>query len=233
MDSARHRLVVLSNPMPGKRDEYEEWYEGHLEQVLTVPGIDAAQRFRLSDDQFPAGLIPPSDHQFLTIYEVSGDPAIVGDALLQPDMSEVPDVFDHASERAWWYTAAGEILGDPIEAPRTKLVVFSNSASEELDAELNDWYDAHLSGVIAIGAGVVSAQRFRASTYQFPPERMPSPTHRYLAIYDTDSSEAHTCNTLGDAMQKYDHPHALDVATLRDWMWTAASDRRHAMSAAQ
>lgn len=226
MSTASHRLLVLSNPAPGKEREYNAWYEEHMDLVLTVPGIDAAQRFRFSDDQFPADLIPPSDHRFLAIYEVSADPAAVIEALMAPEMADVPEVFDRASERAWWYTAIGDIAGAPQENPATKLAVFSNPASLELDGELNQWYDNHLADVLAIGAGAVSAQRFRLSDQQFPAEATPPSSHRYLALYDTAVPEAQTCDTLAAAMVQHEHPRALDGGSLRDWMYTAVSPRR-------
>jgi len=39
--------VVLSNPAPGREDEFNAWYtDRHLRDVLDVPGYLAAQRFR-------------------------------------------------------------------------------------------------------------------------------------------------------------------------------------------
>ncbi|SKC11581.1 DUF4286 family protein [Sphingopyxis flava] len=41
-------LVVLTKPVEGREDEYNEWYTGrHLDDVLQVPGFVAAQRFRM------------------------------------------------------------------------------------------------------------------------------------------------------------------------------------------
>jgi len=44
-------FVVLSNPVGGREDEYNDWYTNqHLADVTAVPGFVAAQRFRLLDD---------------------------------------------------------------------------------------------------------------------------------------------------------------------------------------
>ena len=41
--------VVLTRPVTGKEDEYNRWYtEQHLGDVLRVPGVVAARRFRLA-----------------------------------------------------------------------------------------------------------------------------------------------------------------------------------------
>ena len=55
---------------------------------------------------------------------------------------------------------------------------------------------------------------------------MPPSSHRYLALYDTVVPPSETATTLATAMASYEHPHALDKASLRDWMFTAISSRR-------
>jgi hypothetical protein len=224
-----HRLLVLSNAAPGRDAEFNAWYDAHVPHVLEVPGIDAAHRLRFSADQFPADVMPASPHTYISIYEVSSDPASIIEALLAPQFAEgLPDAFDTASERAWWYTAVGERVGPAVEDPDNKLLVFSNPATEALDGELNAWYDHHLHDVLAIDAGVVNAQRFRFSDQQFPESVMPPSEHRYLAIYDTNVPPAKTAGTLAAAMVGYEHPHALDGVTLRDWMFSPLGARQRA-----
>ena len=154
-----HRLLVLSNAVTGRDDEFNEWYDEHLDHVLAVPGIEAAQRFRFSDGQFPPDVIPPSKHRYLTIYEVSRSPSAVIPALLDPRLADsLPEAFDRETERAWWYSMVGEREGTAVESPAHKLAVFSNPTTPELDVALNEWYDEHLGAVIATpGAGVVNA----------------------------------------------------------------------------
>lgn len=42
--------VVQSNPVPGREEEYNRWYnERHLADVLAVPGFVSAQRFKIAD----------------------------------------------------------------------------------------------------------------------------------------------------------------------------------------
>jgi hypothetical protein len=224
-----HRLLVLSNAAPGRDAEFNAWYDAHVPHVLEVPGIDTAQRFRFSADQFPSSVMPPSPHTYVSVYEVSRDPAEIIPALVSPEFAEgLPDAFDTASERAWWYTAVGERVGSAVDDPQHKLLVFSNPAAEALDRELNAWYDHHLHDVLALDAGVVNAQRFRLSEQQFPESVMPPSEHRYLAVYDTDVAPAKTCATLAAAMEGYEHPHSLDLETLRDWMFSRLGARQRA-----
>jgi hypothetical protein len=68
---AKQILVVLTNPMPGQENEYNRWYtEQHLDDVLKVPGMIAAQRFKLALDG--AKSLPGP---YLAIYEMeTSDP---------------------------------------------------------------------------------------------------------------------------------------------------------------
>ncbi|MGH7822062.1 MAG: hypothetical protein ACREQ9_20050 [Candidatus Binatia bacterium] len=60
----RYEFVVLSNPQDGRDDEYNEWYDRrHLADVLAVPGLVAARRFRLAK---PDG----KRHRYLALYEI-------------------------------------------------------------------------------------------------------------------------------------------------------------------
>jgi hypothetical protein len=44
-------LVVQSNPVAGREDEYNNWYTNqHLHDLLRVPGFKSAQRFMLPQD---------------------------------------------------------------------------------------------------------------------------------------------------------------------------------------
>jgi hypothetical protein len=62
-------LVVLTNPVEGKDDEYHDWYDNeHIPDLLAVPGITAVQRFAIA----PASGQKP-EQRFLAIYELESD----------------------------------------------------------------------------------------------------------------------------------------------------------------
>ena len=68
---AAYKLVVLSEPMPGREDEYNRWYnEVHLREVVATPGFVSAQRFKLNSPM--SGQYP---HQYLAIYDVETESA--------------------------------------------------------------------------------------------------------------------------------------------------------------
>lgn len=61
-------LVVLSNPVAGREDEYNHWYTTqHLADVLRVPGFVSAQRFRIAQDDGSAAW------KYLALYEFEAD----------------------------------------------------------------------------------------------------------------------------------------------------------------
>ncbi len=103
-----HLLLVLSNPVEGREDEYNEWYSGrHIRETLETPGWSAARRFVLSDEQL-------GDHlprqRYLALYEVESPDAATALAALRgrastitPNTSISPDdvvaVFTPITER--------------------------------------------------------------------------------------------------------------------------------------
>ncbi|BCB82853.1 DUF4286 family protein [Phytohabitans suffuscus] len=75
-------LVVRSNPVPGREDEYNKWYDGqHLPEILAIPGFAAARRYVLHGT--PQA---PPEFRYLTIYEIEGE---VGDALARLASAEL------------------------------------------------------------------------------------------------------------------------------------------------
>jgi len=67
----RHIMVVMTNPAEGQDQAYNDWYDNtHLKDVLEIPGIKAATRYRLSEHQRAD---PPHPYSYLAIYEIETD----------------------------------------------------------------------------------------------------------------------------------------------------------------
>lgn len=67
---ASHKLLVFTNPVDGKEDEYNDWYNNiHLGEVCQLPSVRSAQRFELS------AALPGNDSgwKYLAIYEIDND----------------------------------------------------------------------------------------------------------------------------------------------------------------
>src|SRR5215470_8187632 len=128
---------ALSNPVPGRDEEFNRWYDTHhlLHGVLT-PGILAGQRFRRAPGPWPSGR-----HDYLTIWEMD-DPAFALEQLarvrgtdampISPsvDMSTVqpPTMWRRATVRS-----AARVATDTSER-QTIVLMLANAGAGEGDA---------------------------------------------------------------------------------------------------
>lgn len=69
---ARRMLFVYTRPTEGMEEEYDRWYsDEHLDDILTLDGFDAAQRW-VFDLPHPADG-PAPEWRNVALYEVPGD----------------------------------------------------------------------------------------------------------------------------------------------------------------
>jgi hypothetical protein len=69
MNLKKCTYIVLSNAVDGQDDVYNDWYTNrHIVDVLKIPGVLSARRFRLTSLQRRD---PPYPFRYLTIYEIS------------------------------------------------------------------------------------------------------------------------------------------------------------------
>ena len=101
---ATHICLVMTNPVDGKEDAYNDWYDNqHLEDVMRECGCTSARRYRLSSMD-PA---QQSDYRYAAIYEVeTDDPDAVNAALMAnfatPAMP-ASDALDLTSLKVWFF----------------------------------------------------------------------------------------------------------------------------------
>lgn len=76
----KYNLIALTNPLDGQDDAFNDWYTNiHLDDVLKLPGIVAAQRFKLNDVQHRE---LSEEWKYMAVYEIEiDDIAITLDAL--------------------------------------------------------------------------------------------------------------------------------------------------------
>ncbi|GAA0709320.1 DUF4286 family protein [Vreelandella titanicae] len=76
-----YTFIVLTNPSEGSEEEYNRWYEEqHIPDLLKVPGVIGAQRFRMAHDPMQANPL----WRYLVIYELqTEDPKEVMDEVLR------------------------------------------------------------------------------------------------------------------------------------------------------
>lgn len=87
---AEYSLLVLSNPVAGREEEYNAWYNDiHLADVVAVPGIVSARRFRSLDE---------SQWKYTAIYSLEcDDPTQVMEEVLtrwKTDLMPTSEAFD-------------------------------------------------------------------------------------------------------------------------------------------
>jgi len=114
-----HILVVLTEPVAGREDEYNDWYDHtHLRDVVGLDGFASAQRY--------AFVAPHADsdsplYRYLAIYEVPEGQldrarealaAAVDDSRRAAGEGRTPDMYlspaMNPSRLAWWFEAISE-----------------------------------------------------------------------------------------------------------------------------
>lgn len=70
---ADYVLVVYSSPVPGREDEYNDWYNNqHLKDVLAQPGYISARRYKLTNMKL-ADEMPDASHPYVAMYYMNTD----------------------------------------------------------------------------------------------------------------------------------------------------------------
>lgn len=179
---AGYKFFVLTNPVAGREDEYNDWYSNrHLADIVAIPGFSAAQRF--VQRKAMMGDIP---QKYLAIYEldVTDLPAALAavETISQTEM-EISDGLDIESVAAGLFEPCGELHADDGAQPGPFRTIALTDAAQGRDAEFNDWYtNVHIREVMEAG-GHGSAERFR--------RRSPAPSldEEYLTLYSLEGKD--------------------------------------------
>jgi hypothetical protein len=101
-------MMAFSQPTsPDLEDKYNEWYDNvHLKDVLAIPGISSATRFKLGSTQ-QSRTLDVSEPPYLAIYDIEAD--------------DIQSVIDEIGNRV--RTPLMEI-SDAISMAHTKAVVY-------------------------------------------------------------------------------------------------------------
>ena len=107
---ATHRLIVFTEPTPGREAEYNDWYDNvHLRDVLETEGFVGAQRFALADAQI-GDVAEQAPGRYLAIYEIEADSLEGALEKLNAGAGtmEMSDALDMESAKAIAFSAIGE-----------------------------------------------------------------------------------------------------------------------------
>jgi hypothetical protein len=114
---AKYTFVVLTNPTPGKEEEYNEWYnKQHIPDVLNVPGMVCAQRFRLADTQMNTD---GKAHRYLALYEI--------------ETEDLAGVFKELASRRG---TADMVMSDAIDLKSANACVFTPVAEKVMATDV-------------------------------------------------------------------------------------------------
>jgi hypothetical protein len=108
---SKHILVVFTNPVEGRDEEFNRWYDDdHIADLFEIPGIVSARRFRLSTAQ---RMPPPHPWRYLAIYEIETDdlPKVIETMRQRAGTDAMPLSDALQPERIGWYF---EPLGPPV-----------------------------------------------------------------------------------------------------------------------
>lgn len=81
---AKFKMVVLTNPLDERHDEFNRWYdEQHIGDLLELPGMKTAQRFKV---------IHGEGWRYLAIYDVETDDldGLMTEMYRRADSGEIP-----------------------------------------------------------------------------------------------------------------------------------------------
>ena len=103
-------MLVLSNPVPGRESEYNDWYSNtHLADVTAIPGFLRAQRFELAHD---VGF--GEKWRYLATYEIETDDleAALADLMSRQErgLMEVSAALDLANTVAGVFAACSPVV---------------------------------------------------------------------------------------------------------------------------
>lgn len=123
-------LLVFSNPVDGREEEYNDWYSNHhLDEILAVDGFTLAQRFRLAEHTRMTRDTPGAPYRYLALYQ-TGPIEIADTALYDLARREraealtagrAPKLQMHSAMdpdlRTWWYESiSGTITREPTDS---------------------------------------------------------------------------------------------------------------------
>ncbi len=70
---SRYVHLVFSDPPAGvSDDEFNAWYDDHVQEILAVPGFESVRRYAISPVVGPEG---SGGFRFLAVYQLSCEPA--------------------------------------------------------------------------------------------------------------------------------------------------------------
>lgn len=202
--SARTIYLVFGSPTtPDRADDVREWYEPHLIEMCTLPGLISAQLFQPSSVQLSR--LTTALPQTMALYEFDTDdlagafrtlwassltrrigPPADGVFTLDPGYESA--VYDLDSEFPTGHGNESPGDGLPPWPPKRRqiMLVFGSPTSPESEEEVNGWWGSHLEQM-TLSPGLVASSFYRPSEVQLP--RLTRTLPANMAVYEFDSDD--------------------------------------------
>jgi len=184
-------LIVHSNAVEGRRDDFNDWYsEIHIRDIMRMPGARGVQRFGRGAEP-PPTLASASDLQFefLTLYEVS-DPRHIIEAHRKDmftDRLPIADALNFDSLIDCFYMSAMPgVDGLDAYTPPAGDVLLISLVPTAAPSEFENWYLRECHPHVLSTPGVESGELYRAGTQQSYPT---PPEYPYVALYRTSDRQ--------------------------------------------
>ena len=202
--SAKTVYLVFGSPAtPHKTEEVAHWYEPHLIEMCTLPGLISAQLYKPADVQLPR--LTTKLPQTMALYEfdtddlagafktlwassLTGRIAPPADGLFELDPKYQSAVYELDCEypENWGNESPGD--GLPALPPPRKhiMLVFGSPTSPERKADVDAWWKPHVKEMTS-SPGLVACSFYRPSDVQLP--RLVGSLPENMAICEFDTSD--------------------------------------------
>ena len=128
------QIVFSHLPEAVTDEEFCEWYDAHLPEILSIPGFMSAQRYRL--EPVVRDAVEPVTYRYLAVYEIEGDTQTLLEEMekrrlgtvdsyaerkgLGDDGPALPEWWRHARFASWNAIALGErVSAESVAAGRS------------------------------------------------------------------------------------------------------------------
>jgi hypothetical protein len=134
-------LVFSKPPEDISAEEFGEWYEQHVRDILTVDGFTAARRFNLNAI---SGDTSPTMYSHLALYVIEGD---AHEAMVRLYAASASGTAAHSEwfDRGRWASFYADPLEGPIDLDRLDhaYLVFSRQPASMPLEDFTEWYRTH------------------------------------------------------------------------------------------
>jgi hypothetical protein len=176
-------LVTMTNPLPGREEEYRDWYANtHIVEMVAAPRVLSARLHSVTDAR------TPTKWRHCALYELEGDPVEAMKAVFESGKTanRTPSTAgDTPSRLLALATPLGPRVGAKPADPDNHIFLVMTNPTAGMEEEYNRWYDGqHIDDVLAV-PGFLGVQRFKLSAVP----GMETPYWGYIAFYEIDRTK--------------------------------------------